>query len=92
MSCEIDITGLDKVEVFRRLYNAARTQGLGLLHYTPDEMTPEQAAAEFGTGYFDYHRGRVMKVDLSEDSLFVGGYDRDNGEGAARAALGDLLS
>ena len=37
--------------------------------------------------YFDYLKGRVMKIDLAEDLLRVDLYDRDNGPGAARRAL-----
>ena len=42
--------------------------------------------------YFDYLKGRVMKVDLSEDDGFEEWlYDRDNGEGAAQSALDNYL-
>jgi hypothetical protein len=41
--------------------------------------------------YFDYLRGRVMKVDLSRDSLEERLYDRDNGQGAAYDAIKHLL-
>ena len=92
MSDTINITGVDKIEAFRRLYNAARPQGMGFLHHTPEEMTYEQAKAEFRDGIFDYHRGRVMKVRLKDDELWPGAYDRDNGKGAALAALGDLVA
>lgn len=37
--------------------------------------------------YFDYLHGRVMKVGLSGDTLDPRLYDRDNGKGAALAAL-----
>ena len=35
---------------------------------------------------FDYLRGRVMKITI-EDEMYVGGYDRDNGKGAAARAI-----
>lgn len=41
--------------------------------------------------YFDYLKGRVMKVDLSGDVLDSRLYDRDNGDGAAARALAPLL-
>jgi hypothetical protein len=41
--------------------------------------------------YFDYLRGRVMKVDITGDELDPWGFDRDNGEGAAERALRALL-
>lgn len=40
--------------------------------------------------YFDYIHGRVMKVNLSGDSLDPIFYDRDNGPGAAAAAIARL--
>jgi hypothetical protein len=105
----IDITGLDKAEVFQALYNRAKTQGAGILHYTPEDMTLEEAREAINGGhssggdyvftppgmprlYFDYYKGRVMKVDLSGDELRTWGYDRDNGDGAARRALEPLLT
>lgn len=39
--------------------------------------------------YFDYLYGKVMKIDLSKDTLGVSLYDRDNGHGAAYKALQD---
>ena len=71
------------------LYNAARPQGMGFLHYTPEPMTHEEATQllEEKT-YFDYVKGRVMKMDLAGDVLDPTLYDRDNGYGAAARALG----
>jgi hypothetical protein len=40
---------------------------------------------------FDYLKGRVMKVNLTNDTLYTRLYDRDNGPGAARIALAPLL-
>ena len=41
--------------------------------------------------YFDYIKGRIMKVDLSSDTKFDEWlYDRDNGAGAAKRALESL--
>ncbi|MDB5053490.1 MAG: hypothetical protein JWM44_1540 [Bacilli bacterium] len=59
----VDITGLDQVEVFRRLYNNARPQGLGFLHFIPRDMTPEEAVDQF-TLDSDYVNGRVMKIRM----------------------------
>lgn len=67
----LDLTGLDKAEVLAALYNSARALGLGLLHYDPEPMTRDQAAELLDEGgtYFDYLRGRVMKVDLGGEAL-----------------------
>ena len=91
----IDISGLNKADVLAALYNGARPQGLGFLHYDPAPMTTEEAQVHLDNqpfGYFDYLIGRVMKVDLSKDVLDTYLYDRDNGRGAAMEALKPLLN
>ena len=40
-----------------------------------------------GQTYFDYLKGRVMKIDLSRDEVDTQLYNRDNGPGAAERAL-----
>ena len=87
----IDIRGMDKAVVLARLYNAARAQGLGLLVSNNKDMTPEEARAYLansGQTYIDYLNGRVLKVELGDELLDPRKYDRDNGPGAAAAALG----
>lgn len=89
----IDISGIDKGAVLAALYNASRPQGMGFVHYDPTPMTPEQGAELLKQGsYFDYLKGRVMKVDLSRNNLEERLYDRDNGMGAAALALEALRS
>jgi hypothetical protein len=73
----VDITGLDQVEVFRRLYNRAKPLGMGMLHYTPQDMTSEEAQREF-TLDVDYHRGRVMKVLLRSREGLANELSRSN--------------
>ena len=84
----IDISKRDKAEVLAALYNAAKPQGMGFLHYTPDPMTKEEAVALLAKDtYFDYVKGRVMKVSIEGDELNPRLYDRDNGDGAAAAVI-----
>ncbi len=84
----IDITGLDKPRILKALYNNSKPQGMGLLHFEPRDMTDEEATALLvDNSYFDYCKGRVMKVDLSGDKLKTWLYDRDNGSGAACVAI-----
>lgn len=94
----IIISPEDRPAVLAALYNASRPLGLGILHFTPDDMTVEQAAKliEQQTRtvhdgsveiYFDYLKGRVMKVDLGRPELDFRLYDRDNGPGAGMRAL-----
>lgn len=90
----IDITGLDKAVILAALYNAAKPQGLGVLHYTPDDMTRAEAAKIVANTelqlYFDYIKGRVLKVDLSADMLDPRWYDRDNGAGATARVVASI--
>lgn len=84
----IPIGHLNKADVLAALYNASQAQGLGLLHYDPAEMTREEAEKLLSRyTYFDYLKGRVMKVDLSGSVLRPQLYDRDNGPGAAARAI-----
>ncbi len=67
-----------------------KAQGLGFLHFTPQDMTKEEAQAELdktSSKYFDYLDGRIMKIDLSGNELDPRLYDRDNGQGAAEKTL-----
>lgn len=86
----IDLKNMNKAEVLAKLYNASRAQGMGFLQASSAEMTVQEAQKllDSGDGNFDYLNGRVMKIDLSGDELDPWLYDRDNGQGAAAAALG----
>lgn len=90
----VSLEGLNKAAVFVALFNRSKPQGLGFLHYNPEELTAEQAQERFGecSEYFDYVDGRVMKVDLSSDELHTGGYNRDNGINAAEDVIDTLRS
>lgn len=91
----IDISGLSKADVLAALYNASKPHGLGFLQATPEDMTPDEAATLLQEDtYFDYLKGRIMKVDLGdgEDKEFRPWlYDRDNGSGAALRAIQPLF-
>lgn len=86
----IDISKMKKADVLKRLYDSAKPQGMGFLEYTPPPMllAKAQSMLDDGQTYFDYVRGRVLKVDLKGDEFSPTLYDRDNGMGAAAAALG----
>lgn len=91
----MNIKGLDKAAVLSALFNASSQRGMGFLDQRgASPMTVEEARlvlAEQGLS-FDYLRGRVMKVDLADDDLWEGLYDRDNGQGAAERALAPLMT
>ena len=85
----IDISKMNKAEVLAKLYNNSKPLGMGMLHYEPTPMTVNEASELLKEQtYFDYLKGRVMKIDLSGNELRVSMYDRDNGEGAAERVLG----
>jgi hypothetical protein len=62
---------------------------MGFHNFDPDPMTKEEAQQiiDAGNTYFDYLKGRVMKIDISGDSIYPGSYDRDNGQGALEKAI-----
>lgn len=90
-SCLLSIKGKNKAEVVAALYNASKPLGLGVLQAERQNMTVEVAEQMAAGNYvFDYLKGRVMKVDLNGDEFDPRLYDRDNGQGAAAAALAQL--
>jgi hypothetical protein len=94
----IDISGLTKASVLAALYNASAPVGMGFIHYTSGDMSEAEAEKALTTEigpfgrplYFDYVRGRALKVDLSKDSFDPWLFDRDNGKGAAARAIEKL--
>ncbi len=87
---EISIKGLNKAEVLMALYNNSKPQGMGYLHASDGDMDVKEAEgiiAKTPNLYFDYLKGRVLKVDLKGDVLRTRLYDRDLGYGAAERAI-----
>jgi hypothetical protein len=94
----VRVTDENRAMVLASLYNYSQPLGMGFRHYTPGNMTLEEAQVILDDrpdyGYFDYLRGRVMKVDLGKkgSEVYVDFYlyDRDNGEGCGRLACRGL--
>lgn len=87
----VDIKGLDKKKVLQALYGAARPQGMGFARFAPGPLTETELEHYTNPlGRFDYLKGRVMKVDISNDSFDEFLFDRDNGEGAAQRAISSI--
>lgn len=89
----MDISNYNKAEILAALYNNARVQGMGIFQAESSDMTTEEAAKileEDKSKYFDYLKGRVMKVDLSTNELDTQLYNRDNGENAAENIIKSL--
>lgn len=89
----IDIAGIDRTELLAALFNASKPQGMGFAQPFAAPMTRAEAAELLAqTDYFDYLRGRVMKIQLKEGAteLDEWGYDRDLGQGAAARVVEGL--
>lgn len=87
----IDLKGKNKAKVLASLYNNAKAEGRGFLQFDTTPMTEAEAEELLKQQtYFDYLKGRVMKVDLSGDSFDPWLYDRDNGEGTAESVLKNI--
>lgn len=90
----IDISNVRSCDVLAALYNFSKPLGYGHLQYEEGDMTPEEAQRLLDmkrSTYFDYLKGRVMKVDVAGPELDPRLYDRDNGPGAAQKALVSLV-
>ena len=87
------IEGLNKAEVLAALYNNAKVQGMGFLQADNKQMTTEEAKTildESDDKYFDYLKGRVMKIRIAGDEIDTRLYNRDNGDGAAERVISKL--
>ncbi len=67
---------------------------MGILHFESAHMTVKEAQEMLDDDqtYFDYVKGRVMKIDLSGNELRTALYNRDNGVEAAEEILKNLLA
>jgi hypothetical protein len=89
----MDISNFDKASVLATLYNHSKVQGMGIFQAESGEMTKEEAQKlldESEDKYFDYLKGKVMKISLADDQLDTRLYNRDNGAGAAERAIAKL--
>lgn len=88
----VNIEGLKKADVLVALYNNSKPLGMGILQFRNEDMVTEEAEELLKQmTYFDYLKGRVMKLDLSSDVEFSERlYDRDNGEGKAQSIINAL--
>ena len=95
----IDISGLDKAEVLKALYDGSHTQGISFLGLLDGEVTIETCRKEIErrqkeTGtysmFFDYYHGHVLKVNIGGDTFDPSLYDRDCGSGKAFEVIKNL--
>ena len=82
-----------RAEMLAELYNNSKPLGMGFLHYTSELMDVEEAKKLLKEStYFDYLKGRVMKIDFIEEEIETWLYNRDNGDGAAERCLETVLA
>jgi len=86
------ITEKDQPKVLAALYNASAPIGIGFLQYDKNPMTEEQAQ-ELLSQYtrYDYLFGRLMKVSFENEDVYLGLYNRDNGDSWAEMAIAAML-
>ncbi len=87
----VDISGVNKKKLLKKLYERAQPQGRGFLHFQEnDELSDADAEKLLQRGYIDYLRGRVMKIDITGDSVSTRLYNRDNGNNAAEEVIEEV--
>lgn len=87
---KVRLNNVTREAALAALFNRAKPQGLGMLHYDKAHvMTEEEARFVLMNGdYVDYLEGRVIKVDFKNpDEIDTTLYDRDNGKDAGEAAV-----
>ena len=85
----IDISNKNKADVLAALYNSIGPAGMGISQYDSapmDRKLAQMVLDEMGT-YFDYLKGRSLKISLEGDIIYVGSYNRNNGHGLAQRAI-----
>lgn len=90
---KVSISGLDKADVMRSLFNNSHPQGMGIFNpLSLNDMSIERARELIATTLkFDYVDGRVLKVDISNNELDTRLYDKNNGENAGLKAIQSLI-
>ena len=86
-SSKIDITGIDKVELLRKLWTGSKPalffNGFNALSNNLSPPTFDNIAARVAVRkYIDYFQGCCIKLDISGVSVDPHSYDKDAGFGA----------
>lgn len=71
----IDLTGVDLVDLVKAAYDLSVPQGMGVIHFTPEALTDEEASVllsrESGSRSvalsLDYVKGRAVKLTVWRD-------------------------
>lgn len=87
----VNIAGLDKAEILRRLYTDAKPEHPEYRNYNLLPMTLEEAHLLIEKNLsFDILNGRVMKINLANDTVDTFIYDRHNGQGVAEQIIENI--
>lgn len=78
----INISGINKTDLLKALWTKSRVASFFALGRLPAPLYNEVLARDAVFDYIDYFQGRVIKSDLSGNTVNPEGYDRDNGEGS----------
>ena len=65
----IDITGVDLIKFVKKVYELSKPLGFGIMHYTNEIFTDEEAKLYIRNGevFMDYVRGRSCKMKARKD-------------------------
>jgi len=81
----IDVTNADKIKMVKKVYDLSRPQGLGVIHFTTEPLTDEEAKSLInsdGTIDMDYIKGRACKFNTwkEKERFFISDtwYDHTN--------------
>ncbi len=93
----VNIKDIPKNELLAALYNNSKPLGMGIIHFDPTPMSLDDAQNmiddlknEGRDLFFDYIKGRVVKVDITGDEMRTWSYNRDIGEGVAERIVESL--
>lgn len=87
---EIDISGVDKVELLKAMWTAQKPAAFFSLYRVKAPGFDDEAAEDATKKYIDYFSGRAIKSDLSGDTVNPFGYDRDAGQGTLAKIISSL--
>jgi hypothetical protein len=92
MSQEIDITGLDKRELLRMLWeNSKPAAFFAMSGMNPPQCNDTEIDKVLSKDcYADYLCGRAIKTSFKTNKLDPRGYDRDNGTGAMKRVVDSM--
>lgn len=91
-SVKVDVSGIDKVHLLRALWANSQVAAWCQVHDVYEDFDECAAKKQFAEsdGSFGYFCGRVIKCNLTGDSVNPWGYDRDNGQGAFQKVVTEI--